>query len=285
MHEELATQRFPRAVTSPPYWRLRDYAVPWLRQVARLLMVGTVVANAAAAWPDAVAVGLHCAAPVMLLAMVEAGRAVLLRRFTPANTVARDAIPWERWVLSPWPTLVLWRRLVLWRILNYDTAIETELAVRRTVAILRARDGRRRRREAPLDIVWMLRTGERINEACSRVEGRSNHIDQLPIVDPHHHDDRRVSDPGVGSEADVTDDKLDQAKELNRRHWFETGRPVLAETVRKALHVSAARSRDLARAVRDSDRLALWDRQPGERAASDIPSRTGEIRSEYECQA
>jgi hypothetical protein len=39
-----------------------------------------VAANTVAGWPDPVAVGLHAAAPVTLLAMIEAGRTVLLRR-------------------------------------------------------------------------------------------------------------------------------------------------------------------------------------------------------------
>lgn len=234
--------------------------VAWLRQVARLLMVGTVVANAAAGWPDTVAVGLHCAAPVMLLAMVEAGRSVLLRRVTTTNGAARETIPWERWMLSPWRTLLLWRRMVLWRTLNYDKAIETELAVRRAVAILRARHGRRWRREAPADVVWMLRTGERISEACAWVEGSARYADTADAGDPSHRDTWQESDPGTGSEVDTTEDQLAQATKLNRQHWFETGRPISAETVRKALRVSSARSRDLARSVRDADRITLCSR-------------------------
>jgi hypothetical protein len=38
--------------------------VGWLRQVVRLLSVGTVVANAVSGWQDPV--GLHIAAPVMV---------------------------------------------------------------------------------------------------------------------------------------------------------------------------------------------------------------------------
>lgn len=52
--------------------------VGWLRQLVRVLSAGTVVANAVAGWPDPVAVGLHVAAPVMLLAMLEASRTVFV---------------------------------------------------------------------------------------------------------------------------------------------------------------------------------------------------------------
>jgi hypothetical protein len=88
----------------------------WLRQLGRLLTVGTIAANAAAGWPDAIAVGLHVAAPVMLLAMLEAGRAVLLRRIGIAAGTARDRIPCARWLLAPWRTWLVWRRMVLWQI-------------------------------------------------------------------------------------------------------------------------------------------------------------------------
>ncbi|TCO45864.1 DUF2637 domain-containing protein [Actinocrispum wychmicini] len=74
--------------------------VGWLRQLVRVLSVGTVVANAAGGWPDWVAVGLHSAAPLMLLAIVEAGRTVLLRRMGGVNNTLRDSIPLVRWVLA-----------------------------------------------------------------------------------------------------------------------------------------------------------------------------------------
>ncbi len=45
----------------------------WLRQLVRLLTIVTVVANAAAGWPDPIAVGLHAAAPLMLLTMGRSG--------------------------------------------------------------------------------------------------------------------------------------------------------------------------------------------------------------------
>jgi hypothetical protein len=70
--------------------------VGWLRQVVRVLSVGTIAANTVTGWPDPVAVGLHAAAPVMLLAMIETGRTVLLRRLGVVLGTARDAIPVQR---------------------------------------------------------------------------------------------------------------------------------------------------------------------------------------------
>jgi hypothetical protein len=66
--------------------------VGWLRQLVRVLSVGTVAANAVAGWPDPVAVGLHAAAPVMLLAMIEADQTVLMRRIGQAEVSRHDAL-------------------------------------------------------------------------------------------------------------------------------------------------------------------------------------------------
>jgi hypothetical protein len=101
--------------------------VGWLRQVARLLTVGTVAANVSAGWPDQVAAGLHAAAPTMLLVMVEAGRAVLLRRAGLASGGGRDRIPVARWILAPWRTWLLWRRMVLWQFTSYRAALDIEM--------------------------------------------------------------------------------------------------------------------------------------------------------------
>jgi hypothetical protein len=84
--------------------------VGWLRQLVRVLSVGTVVTNVIAGWPDPVAVGLHAAAPLMLLAMLEAGRSVLLRRIGEARGARKEPIPFVRWVLAPWRTMFVARQ-------------------------------------------------------------------------------------------------------------------------------------------------------------------------------
>jgi hypothetical protein len=143
--------------------------VGWLRQLVRVLSTGTVAANAVAGWPDPVATGLHIAAPLILLAMIEAGRTVLLRRIGEVHGTRREPIPLIRWLLAPWRTLLLWRRMALWQITSYRTAIATELQLRRAMTLLRIRYGHRWRRRAPADLVWMLRTGVYVGEACERV--------------------------------------------------------------------------------------------------------------------
>jgi hypothetical protein len=139
--------------------------ISWLRQFARVL---TVAANAAAGWPDLVSAGLHVAAPLMLLAMVEAGRTVLLRRIGPLDARPRDAIPVARWVLAPWPTWLMWRRMVLRQITSIRAAVEAERERRHAVALLRARYGRRWGRQAPPELVWMLRSGGSTRDVVAR---------------------------------------------------------------------------------------------------------------------
>lgn len=246
--------------------------VGWLRQLVRVLSVGTVAANTVGGWPDPVAVGLHAAAPLMLLAMVEAGRTVLLRRMGQAKGVLRDSIPLARWVLAPWRTWLLWRRMVLWQITSYRRAVDTELELRRAVAVLRTRYGRRWRHEAPSDLVWMLHTGIHAEDACRRVlvavrpgepaapcpggrpDGATAHAAVWPestASSPTAFD----AEPALGGEADR--ERFAEAVWLNRQHWLEAGRPISAETLRKRLRLGAAKSRAWCRAIRVEDRVAV----------------------------
>jgi hypothetical protein len=254
--------------------------VGWLRQVVRVLSVGTVAANAVAGWPDPVATALHAAAPLMLLVMIEAGRAVLLRRIGRAQGALREPIPLARWLLSPWRTFLLWRRMALWQITSYRMAVDIELRLRRAVTLLRVRYGRRWARLAPADLVWLLRTGVAVDEACERVHALLGVADAAnaalgtsfggacdaaagapeesqtptsagPVPD-------RCGDTPVWPQlANADRDCFADAVQLNRQHWVDTGRPISAETLRQRLRVSADTSRELTRAVRAADRAAV----------------------------
>jgi Protein of unknown function (DUF2637) len=142
--------------------------IGWLRQFVRVLTVGTVAANAAAGWPDLVSTGLHVAAPLMLLAMVEAGRTVLLRRIGGPDGQPRDPIPVARWVLAPWPTWLMWRRMVMWRIASFQDALAAEQERRHAIALLKAKYGRRWKQHAPQELAWMLRAGVSVQDAVAR---------------------------------------------------------------------------------------------------------------------
>jgi uncharacterized protein DUF2637 len=242
--------------------------VGWLRQLVRVLSVGTVVASAVAGWPDPVAVGLHAAAPLMLLDMIEASRTVLLRRIGRAQGTLRESIPLARWLLAPWRTFLLWRRMALWQITGYRVAVDIELQLRRAITLLRARYGRRWARRAPADLVWMLRTGVAVDEACEQVHVLLGAADAANTLHGTSSGRARDATPGAPEKppgrmstkpapeqlgdpprlpevADVDRDRLAEAVRLNRHHWMDTGRPISAETLRQRLHVSADTSREL----------------------------------------
>lgn len=176
----------------------------WLRQLVRLLTIGTIATNAVAGWPDPIAVGLHIAAPVMLLAMLEAARAVLLRRIGIATGTARDRIPSARWVLAPWRTWLLWRRMVLWQITHYHTALDMEMQLCHATALLRAQYGRRWKRKAPADLVWKLRNGVAVDETCDRVHRLAE----------AHDVQGDIPDAGTAEPTDSNDPLLDSARKV-----------------------------------------------------------------------
>jgi hypothetical protein len=230
--------------------------------------VGTIAANAVGGWPDPIAVGLHTAAPLMLLAMVEAGRTVLLRRIRQGRGTLRKAVPLARWLLAPWRTWLLWRRMVLWRVTSYQRAVEVELELRRAVSVLRMHYGRGWRRRAPTDLVWMLRTGIAVERTCARVQALVSG-DDPPVVrdgdcrdyqmDPVFDDADKgavsaMAEPHSGV-LDLDRDQFARASQLNEQHWVQTGRPVSAETLRKRMRIGAAKSGALARTVRTTDRV------------------------------
>ncbi len=138
------------------------YPVWWL---SRSLTLGTIAANGAAGWPDPVATGLHPAAPVMILAVIEATQSVLLHRTPSAIAERREPVPLARWLLAPWPTWMLWRRMVLWQVTSYRDALETEQRQLRAFHQLRRRYGANWAEQVPDDLAWMLRDGVMIEDA------------------------------------------------------------------------------------------------------------------------
>ncbi|MFD1045672.1 hypothetical protein ACFQ1S_08880, partial [Kibdelosporangium lantanae] len=168
-----------------------------------------------------------------------------------AAGTARDRIPFARWILAPFPTILLWRRMVLWQITDYTLALASEARTRRARTLLRVQYGRRWRTCAPADLVWMLNAAPFADEACVQV-------DALTARSPE-----RLHN---GDSADL----LARTIEINERHWEQHGRPVAAETVRKELRVSSHRARQLTRTARTKDRGAGEERP----ALADKPAST-----------
>lgn len=180
---------------------------------------------------------------------------MLLRLVGERNGTCRDRIPLARWVLAPWRTWLLWRRMVLWSISDYHQAVDIELSLGRAVTLLRAMYGRKWMRDAPAELVWMLRTGVSAAEACARVRVLAQADSaRTDVVDDAGADQAQ---PGHVQGPVVDQERLREAMRLNEWHWATQGRPVSAETVRKHLGIGATGARALTRAVREMDRAAV----------------------------
>ncbi len=163
--------------------------------------------------------------------------------------------------------------MALWQITSYRTAVDIELQLRRVATLLWTRYGRRWRRRAPADLVWMLRTGINADEAYEQVRALVGVDDAASTVatDSGSYEGATLSEEPCASKVprtyapanhspkvraddllhmNKTDGRLDEALRLNRQHWTDTGRPISAEVLRQRLRVSASTSRDLTRVVR-----------------------------------
>ncbi|MEU9149180.1 DUF2637 domain-containing protein [Streptomyces sp. NPDC048417] len=128
-----------------------------LRHTAWLLTCATIAFNGAAAAGDPLAMGMHAVIPLLFVVVVEAARHAIGR--TAAITAGRhmDSVRLVRWLLDPIPTFLLWRRMKLWELRSYDQVIKLEQERLVERARLRARYGRRWRRNAPVGAVMALR--------------------------------------------------------------------------------------------------------------------------------
>lgn len=142
---------------------------PLLRQVVRGLTVATIWFNAAAGHHDPVAVCMRGILPTLFILYIEAFR-FLVRRYTGQVTGAgMEGIPLARWLVDPVRTASMKRRMVLWNESSYERALQIEQQVRHARAALKEKYGDGWKRKAPGDVVWMLKTGVHVEEACARV--------------------------------------------------------------------------------------------------------------------
>ncbi|MEV6464698.1 DUF2637 domain-containing protein [Kitasatospora sp. NPDC051702] len=102
---------------------------PWLRLLAHGFTAATIYFNAASAGPllaDPTGTAMHAAIPVMFVAVVEAGRRLVIRITRIEAGHQRDGVPLHRWILAPWPSFRMYRRMRLNGIASYDRAVELE---------------------------------------------------------------------------------------------------------------------------------------------------------------
>jgi len=141
-----------------------DLVLTWLRipfplprQAAWLLTVGTIVFNAASAWPDPLAVGMHAIIPVLFVVVVEAARHAVGRMVDISVDKHMDSVRLVRWLLAPVPTFRLWRRMKLWELRSYEQVVQLEQSRLVYRTRLRATYGRSWRRAAPVELLLPLK--------------------------------------------------------------------------------------------------------------------------------
>ncbi|WP_344338455.1 DUF2637 domain-containing protein, partial [Kitasatospora putterlickiae] len=102
---------------------------PWLRLLAHGFTCSTIYFNAASAGSllaNPTGTGMHAVIPVMFVAVVEAGRRLVIRITRIEAGHGRDGVPLHRWILAPWPSFRMYRRMRLNGISSYDRAVELE---------------------------------------------------------------------------------------------------------------------------------------------------------------
>ncbi|MFE4019963.1 DUF2637 domain-containing protein, partial [Streptomyces sp. NPDC059101] len=130
---------------------------PLLRQTAWLLTAATIAFNGAAAWPDALGVGMHAVIPVLFVVAVEAARHAVGRIADLTADKHMEGVRLARWLLAFPSTFRLWRRMKLWELRSYEQVIQLEQDRLIYQARLRARYGRAWRRRAPVESLMPLR--------------------------------------------------------------------------------------------------------------------------------
>ena len=148
----------------------RDMPMPALRWIAMTFMGFSVWLNIAAADGSLKGEIGHAGLPILFISCVEAVRHTVRRQVGLATGSVREGIPLARWLLAPGPAFLMMRRMVLQRIHSYPEMVDLEKGRRRARARLRAAYGTSWRKNAPEDLVWMLKHGESVPEAIERTE-------------------------------------------------------------------------------------------------------------------
>ncbi|MCW8384528.1 DUF2637 domain-containing protein [Streptomyces justiciae] len=131
--------------------------LPLLRHTAWLLTAATIAFNAASAWPDPLATGMHAVTPLLFITTVEAARHATGRIAHITAGTHMDSIRLARWLLAPAATFLLWRRMKLWEQRSYTQALTLEQQRLLYQARLRSRYGRTWRHKAPTEALIPLR--------------------------------------------------------------------------------------------------------------------------------
>lgn len=134
---------------------------PLLRQGAWLLTAATIAFNAAAAWPDALGVGMHAVIPMLFVIAVEAARHATGRIADITADKHIESPPISRWFHAPFSTYRIYRRMRLWNLRSYDEVIDLQRETLIYRSELRGRYGRKWRSKARSHELLALRLASR----------------------------------------------------------------------------------------------------------------------------
>ncbi|MEV7770561.1 DUF2637 domain-containing protein [Kitasatospora sp. NPDC086791] len=233
---------------------------PMLRQAAWGLTGATIAFNAAAAWGDNLAVGMHAAIPALFVIVVEAARHAIGRL---ADIVAERHIespPWQRWFLSPIETFLIWRLQRVWQIPSYLRVIELRRELRVYAAKLRKEYGRLWRWKANADELLpfaMARFGVSVLEALALPETEAEAARQAEAA--------RAAEARRNAEAEAEALRAEDAK---RRAEAEARRVSEAETEAKLAGITSARR--LAEAETEDELSARAQRRLAAEAEAEV---------------
>ncbi|MFJ6772631.1 DUF2637 domain-containing protein [Kitasatospora sp. NPDC091257] len=145
---------------------------PWLRLLAHTFTAATIYFNAASAGSltaNPTGTAMHAVIPVMFVAVVEAGRRLVIRITRIEAGHGRDGVPLHRWILAPWPAFLMFRRMRLNGIASYDRAVKLEQE-RLVYRVMLERDHGKKLKDAPSDLLLPLtmeRFGLSVDEALA----------------------------------------------------------------------------------------------------------------------
>ncbi|MFJ5883258.1 DUF2637 domain-containing protein [Kitasatospora cineracea] len=131
---------------------------PMLRLLAHCFTAATIYFNAASAGPvlaNPTGTAMHAVIPIMFVAVVEAGRRLVVRITRIEAGHQRDGVPLHRWLLAPGPSFALYRRMRLWGIDSYREAIGMERE-RTVYKVMLQRDHGRNLKNAPAELLLPL---------------------------------------------------------------------------------------------------------------------------------
>ncbi|WP_405571534.1 DUF2637 domain-containing protein [Streptomyces sp. NBC_01167] len=232
-----------------------DMALAWVRFVPWVLTLITCGLNVAAGH-EVWAKVAHGTMPLLWVVFSEIGAHIYAARIGAATGRRMEKIRFSRWLLAPAQTFALWRRMTLWEVTSYSRALALERERQLARADLRERFGWKWRTKTPRRERVMLRMGD----LAPAIEGdapapvpETNRPAQPPAATPRRQATPKGKAKGTPQR---TFDELLSAARMASATW--TDAELNAESIRTAVHCSAANARKL----RDALKVERADGRP-----------------------